>query len=89
MYPPSKIFSKPVNKNAIKHQKGVPSSQNFHYIPSLLKSGKNLKDPPPGFSNSVHLWREERGWKEGGERGRKEGKERGEGKRGRKEGNER
>jgi hypothetical protein len=51
VYPPSEIFAKLVNKNAIKHQKGVPSPQNFHnpYIPSLPKSGKNLMDPPPGF----------------------------------------
>jgi hypothetical protein len=57
VYPPSKIFAKLVNKNALKHQKGVPSPQNFHnpYIPSLPKSGKNLMDPPPGFLNHVHL----------------------------------
>ncbi len=50
-------FCKLVNKNAIKHQKGVPSPKNFHnpYIPSLPKFGKNLPDPPPGFSNRVHL----------------------------------
>jgi hypothetical protein len=44
VYPPSKIFAKLVNKNAIKHQKGVPSPKNFHnrYIPSLPKFGKNL-----------------------------------------------
>jgi hypothetical protein len=47
-----------VNKNAIKHQKGVPFPQNFHnpYIPSLQKFVKNLMDPPLGFSNHVHLW---------------------------------
>jgi hypothetical protein len=58
VYPPSKIFAKLVNKNAIKHQKVVPSPQNFHnpYIPSLPKFDKNLPDPPPGFSNRVHLW---------------------------------
>jgi hypothetical protein len=57
VYHPSKIFSKLVNKNAIIHQKGVPSPQNFHnlYIPSLPKFGKNLMDPPPGFSNRVRL----------------------------------
>jgi hypothetical protein len=57
VYPPSKIFAKLVNKNAIKHQKGVPSPQNFHnpYIPSLPKFGKNLPDPPPRISNRVHL----------------------------------
>jgi hypothetical protein len=46
VYPPSKIFAKLFNKNAIKHQKGVPS---------LPKFGKNLTDPPSGFSNRVHL----------------------------------
>jgi hypothetical protein len=58
VYPPSEIFGKLVNKNAIKHQKGVPSPKNFHYpdIPSLPKFGKNLTDPPPGFSNPVHQW---------------------------------
>jgi hypothetical protein len=58
VYPPSEIFAKLVNKNAIKHQKGVPSPQNFHnpYIPSLPKFGKNLLDPTPRFSNRVHLW---------------------------------
>ncbi len=57
VYPHSKFFAKLVNKNAIKHQKGVTSPQNFHnpYIPSFPKSGKNLMDPPPGFSNRVHL----------------------------------
>jgi hypothetical protein len=50
-------FEKLVNKNAIKHQKAVPSPKNFHnpYIPSLPKFGKNLMDPPSGFSNRVHL----------------------------------
>jgi hypothetical protein len=58
VYPPSKIFAKLVDKNAMKHQKGVPSPKNFynHYIPSLPKLGKNLIDPPPRISNSVHLW---------------------------------
>jgi hypothetical protein len=48
VYPPSKFFAKLVNKNVIKHQKGVPSPKNFHnsYIPSLQKFGKNLMDPP-------------------------------------------
>ncbi len=57
VYPPSKIFAKLVNKNAIKHQKGVPSPKNFHnpYIPSLPKFVKNLPDPPPRISNRVHL----------------------------------
>ena len=33
------------------------SPKNFHnpYIPSLPKFGKNLMDPPSGFSNRVHL----------------------------------
>jgi hypothetical protein len=64
MYPPSKIFAKLVNKNAIKHQKGVPSPKNFHnpYIPSLAKFGKNLMDfqtvciyaprIPPGYATT-------------------------------------
>ena len=58
VYPPSKFYAKLVNKNAIKHQKGVP--KNFHnpYIPSLPKFGKNLLDPPPRISNRVHLWQE-------------------------------
>jgi hypothetical protein len=57
VYPPSEFFAKLINKNAIKHQKGVPTPQNFHnpYIPSLPKFGKNLIDPPPRFSNRVHL----------------------------------
>ncbi len=57
VYPPYKIFAKFVNKNATKHQKDVSFPQNFHnpYIPSLLKFGKNLMDPTPGFSNCVHL----------------------------------
>jgi hypothetical protein len=29
VYPPSKMFARLVNKNAIKHQKGVPSPQIF------------------------------------------------------------
>jgi hypothetical protein len=57
VYPSSKTFSKLVNKNAIKHQKGVPSPKNFYnpYLPSLPKFGKNLMDPPPGFSNCLYL----------------------------------
>jgi hypothetical protein len=57
VYPPSKIFAKLVNKYAIKTQKGIPSAQNFHnpYIPSLPRRGQNLMDPPPRFSNRVHL----------------------------------
>jgi hypothetical protein len=58
VYPPSKIFAILVKKNAIKHQKGVPSTKNFHspYIPFLPKLGKNLMDPPSGISNHVYLW---------------------------------
>jgi hypothetical protein len=57
VYPPSKIFARLVNKNAIKHQKVVPSPKNLQnpYIPSLPKFVKNLPDPPPGFSNRLHL----------------------------------
>jgi hypothetical protein len=29
--PPSEIFTKLVNKNAIKPQKGLPNPKNFHY----------------------------------------------------------
>ncbi len=32
VYPPSKMFAKLVNKNAIKHQKGVPSPRYFKLI---------------------------------------------------------
>jgi hypothetical protein len=51
VYPPSEIFAKLVNKNAIKHQKDEPSTQNFYnpYIPSLPKFGKNLIDLPLEF----------------------------------------
>jgi hypothetical protein len=57
VYLPYKFFAKLVNKNAIKHQKGVLSPKNFHnhYIPSLSKFGKNLMDPSSGFSKRVHL----------------------------------
>jgi hypothetical protein len=57
VYPLSKILAKLVCKNAIKHQKGLASHQNFHnlYIPSLPKFGKNLMEPPPGFSNCLNL----------------------------------
>jgi hypothetical protein len=57
--PPSKIFPKLLNKNAIKTPKGVPSPKNYnnpYYIPSLTKFGKNLMHPPPVFSNRVHLY---------------------------------
>jgi hypothetical protein len=51
------MFAKLVNKNAVKPQKDVPSSYNFHnpFIPSLPKFGKNLMGPPCGFSNCVLL----------------------------------
>jgi hypothetical protein len=41
--PPSKFFAKHLNKNAIKHQKGVTSPKNFYnpYMPSLSKFDKN------------------------------------------------
>jgi hypothetical protein len=54
---PPNFFAKLVNKNAIKHQKGVSSPKKIHnpYIPSLPKFGKNLMDPPSGFLNCVHL----------------------------------
>ncbi len=47
VYPPSKIFKKLVNKNAIKHQKVVPSPKNFTtpiYPPSqnLAKTSSTL-----------------------------------------------
>jgi hypothetical protein len=56
VYPTSKFFAKLVNKNA-KTPKRCTLPQNFHnpYILSLPKFGKNLMDPPPGFSNRVHL----------------------------------
>jgi hypothetical protein len=41
VYPPSKSFAKLVHKNAIKHQKGVPSPKNFH--------SPYLMDPPLDF----------------------------------------
>jgi hypothetical protein len=43
--PPSTIFTKLVNRNAIKPEKGVPSPNNFHnpFIGTLpQKFGKNL-----------------------------------------------
>jgi hypothetical protein len=38
-------------------KKGVTSLQSFYnlYIPFLPKIGKNLIDPPTGFSNREHL----------------------------------
>jgi hypothetical protein len=55
--PPSKIFTKLANKNTIKPQKDVPYPKSFQnpLKPSPQKFGKNLKDPPPGFSNRVYL----------------------------------
>jgi hypothetical protein len=51
VYPPSEFFAKLVNKNAIKHQKGAPSSQNLYnpYIQSLPKFGKTPWTLPPDF----------------------------------------
>ena len=53
--PPSKIFTKLVNKHAIELEKGVPSQKNVHnpYMACTEKISKNL---PPGFLNHVHLW---------------------------------
>jgi hypothetical protein len=41
VYPPSETFAKLVNKNATKHQKGVPSSKNFHN-PYIHPPSQNL-----------------------------------------------
>jgi hypothetical protein len=51
------FFEKFVIKYAIKHPKGEPSPKHFHnpYIPSHPKFGKNLIDPPTGFSNRFKL----------------------------------
>jgi hypothetical protein len=51
VYPPSKIFAKLVNKNAIKHQKVVPSPKNFHNpsIPSLPNLAKTSLTLPLDF----------------------------------------
>ncbi len=48
VYPPYKIFSNLINKNAIKHQKGTPSPQNFYnpYVPSLPKFDAATCVPP-------------------------------------------
>jgi hypothetical protein len=56
--PPSKMFTKLVNKNAIKPKRGVPSPKKFAqpHIPSPQIFGKNLMDPPPVFSNSIYLF---------------------------------
>jgi hypothetical protein len=58
VYPPSNFFAKFVNKNAIKHQKSVPYPKKFSQslLTLLPKFGENLMDPPPVFSNHVHLW---------------------------------
>ncbi len=42
VYPPSKFFAKLVNKNAIKHQKGVPSPKNFHNPYKVAKTSWTL-----------------------------------------------
>ncbi len=44
MDPPSKLITKLANTNAIKPEKVTK------------KFGKNLMDPPPGFSTRVHLY---------------------------------
>ncbi len=50
--PPSKFFTKLVNKNAIiKPEKGVPSTPQKIWQKGLL-------DSLPGFSNRVHLWKQ-------------------------------
>jgi len=53
VYLPSKIFAKLVNENAIKHQKGVPSHQNFPnpYIPSLQNLARTSWTLPQDFQN--------------------------------------
>jgi hypothetical protein len=49
--PSLQIFAKLVNKNAIKHQKGVPSPKNFHnpYILSLTNLTKTSWTLPQDF----------------------------------------
>ncbi len=58
VYSHSKCFAKLVNKNAIKHQKGVPSPKKFSqplYTLPTKEWQKPHRPSPPGFSNSVHL----------------------------------
>ena len=49
VYPPSEIFGKLVNKNAIKHQKGVPShpnfSQPFYTLPPKFRQKPHRPSP--------------------------------------------
>jgi hypothetical protein len=51
VYPPSKMFAKLVNKNAIKHLNGIHSPKKFSQPLYTLppKFGKYLMDPLPGF----------------------------------------
>jgi hypothetical protein len=55
----SHMYTKLVNKNAIKPPKGVSPrpTPSFHntYVPFLPKFGKNLMNPPPRFSNMDNL----------------------------------
>jgi hypothetical protein len=62
MYPPSKIFAKLVNKNAIKHQKGVPSPKIF--TTPIYPPSKNLTKTSwtSGFSNREHLCPKDTPW---------------------------
>jgi hypothetical protein len=57
VYPPSKIFAKLVNKNAIKHQKCDPSPKIFTtpIYPHSPKVAKTSWTLPSGFANCVHL----------------------------------
>jgi hypothetical protein len=56
--PPSEIFEKLVNKNAIKNPKKCTLPQKnftssiYHPLQNLAKNSWTL---PPGFSNRVHL----------------------------------
>jgi hypothetical protein len=53
------ILAKHVSKNAIEHQKGVPSLKNFHnpYNPPSQNLAKTLWTLPQDFQNRVHLIR--------------------------------
>ena len=50
---PKKNFVKLVNKNEIKHKKGVLPLEIFYNI--LYPSPKKFRKNPPGFSTQVHL----------------------------------
>jgi hypothetical protein len=54
--PLSKTFTKLVDKNEIKPEKGVPSQKHFHnsYITSHQKFDKNFMDPPPGIFKPLY-----------------------------------